>query len=67
MTRKDYKVIANALHPIATNPLLTRNESNAVENAVIALAKALQAENPRFDEMRFHDAVYAERIADSNL
>lgn len=56
MTRKDYVLIARALHE-------ARNEAKPEEQAVVGnaaekIAISLKADNARFDSQRFFDAVY---------
>lgn len=46
MTRKDYKIIAQALHDAAD-----------LDDAVVKIAKALDEDNPRFNLARFYAAV----------
>lgn len=54
MTKKDYKLIADAILSAKqnTNPL----EQSAISTVVHELANRLQNENPRFDRERFLSA-----------
>jgi hypothetical protein len=58
MTRKDYKLLGEAIKPYAET--LYRNGHRdmevTVENVVIRIAKALAGDNPRFDRSKFMSA-----------
>jgi hypothetical protein len=51
MTRKDYELIASTLNKVV---ILNGN----TDTAITALAHALSNDNPRFDALRFVEAVY---------
>jgi hypothetical protein len=52
MTRKDYELIAAVFKAQRTEYILEHHKY-AVESAVLDMADALAAENPRFDRERF--------------
>ena len=57
MTRKDYEVIAGAFKAVAVTRGAADNisaaELNGMRMAAFSVAKALSADNPRFDYERF--------------
>ena len=64
MTKKDYIIIANALKPFykdfdGTKYTQTEEESQMVVNIVTAISKALKADNPKFDSIKFLDYLRA--------
>lgn len=65
MTRKDYVLLANSLNGTLNAARKLRSESDSdafaaavggVNAAIVNLADALAADNPRFDRERFIDA-----------
>ena len=62
MTRKDYKLIAKAISDATAQLLPKQRDLDAVAgfriNVVYNLTKALQADNPRFNEYVFRTACY---------
>lgn len=55
MTRKDYKLIANAINE-AVLLSVTKQQNEGVNLAAQTLATALAKDNPRFDMQRFIEA-----------
>lgn len=55
MTRKDYVMIARALHTARTNARL--EDRAAIGDAAEEIAVALQKDNPRFDMEKYWRAV----------
>ena len=53
MTRKDYVLLAHALHSVQPDYARTELERNQWYKCVHAVADALKGENPRFDWDRF--------------
>lgn len=53
MTRKDYKLVAGALHVIRQELHTHNNSAYTLERIAKVLAVQLQADNPRFDRARF--------------
>jgi hypothetical protein len=61
MTRKDYQVLARALHDayeatVGTSEHATHLRHYGVTEVREQLVRALQLDNPRFDAARFRDA-----------
>lgn len=53
MTRKDYILIAAAIHPVTTASHLSGEEVSGARRVAERIAAALAEENPRFDKGRF--------------
>lgn len=59
MTRKDYELIATTLNKIATlNDNTIQTPQMILDTVAVALATAFSNDNPRFDTLRFIEAVY---------
>ena len=60
MTRKDYKVIAEALRECRPDKATDSAKRIGWEWAVDAVASACARDNPRFSYAKFREAVYRE-------
>lgn len=56
MTRKDYKLLANAVLKARDNPLVAGRETSGINLVVREIADALASDNPRFDRSMFIEA-----------
>lgn len=53
MSKKDYKLIADAIKSVTTRSPITRN---VVQLTAVAIARKLKADNPAFQYGKFLDA-----------
>lgn len=58
MTRKDYVAIAEVMNNLVKKIEGRTTEGKAVDKAVTDLCELFLSENPRFDTIRFIEAVY---------
>lgn len=58
MTRKDYVELAKVMNRLVLAVEPKTAESKAIDQAVNDLVEWLSIENPRFDSLRFIEAVY---------
>ena len=58
MTRKDYIELAKIMNQLGKNIEAQTPESKAFNKAVTDLSEWLSSENPRFDSIRFLQAIY---------
>lgn len=58
MTRKDYVELAKVMNRLGKSIEARTAESKAFNEAVGDLVEWLSTENPRFDSIRFTEAVY---------
>ena len=57
MTKKDYVLIANALHCGIHNALVEMSPEQYIKFIVSNVAFALKQDNPKFDALKFYNAV----------
>lgn len=58
MTRKDYVAVAKIMNDLVKKIEGRTAEGKAVDKAVTDLCELFLSENPRFDSIRFIEAVY---------